>query len=47
MCGAVLQSLLRNPLADPFLLGVSAGASTGAVAVAVVVLGVGVGVGTF
>jgi iron complex transport system permease protein len=26
VCGAVLQSLLRNPLADPFLLGVSAGA---------------------
>jgi iron complex transport system permease protein len=42
VCGAVLQSLLRNPLADPFLLGVSAGASTGAVAV--VVLGIGAGV---
>lgn len=41
VCGAVLQSLLRNPLADPFLLGISAGASTGAVAV--VVLGVGLG----
>lgn len=41
VCGAVLQSLLRNPLADPFLLGVSAGASTGAVAV--VVLGAGIG----
>ncbi|MGA4842412.1 FecCD family ABC transporter permease [Streptomyces sp. G45] len=42
VCGAVLQSLLRNPLADPFVLGVSSGASTGAVAV--VVLGVGGGV---
>lgn len=41
MCGAVMQSLLRNPLADPFLLGVSAGASTGAVLV--VVLGLGAG----
>ncbi|MGI5352014.1 FecCD family ABC transporter permease [Streptomyces sp. CA-250714] len=41
LCGAVLQSLLRNPLADPFVLGVSSGASTGAVAV--VVLGVGGG----
>ncbi|SFS82596.1 FecCD family ABC transporter permease [Saccharopolyspora flava] len=40
-CGAVLQSLLRNPLADPFLLGVSAGASTGAVLV--VILGLGAG----
>ncbi|OII70199.1 iron ABC transporter permease [Streptomyces sp. CC77] len=42
VCGAVLQSLLRNPLADPFVLGVSSGASTGAVAV--VVLGAGSGV---
>lgn len=42
VCGTVLQSLLRNPLADPFVLGVSSGASTGAVVV--VVLGVGGGV---
>ncbi len=28
--GAVLQSLLRNPLADPFVLGVSGGAALGA-----------------
>ncbi|GGS46731.1 iron chelate uptake ABC transporter family permease subunit [Streptomyces griseoviridis] len=41
LCGAVMQSLLRNPLADPFVLGVSSGASTGAVAV--IVLGVGGG----
>ncbi|GGS29656.1 MULTISPECIES: FecCD family ABC transporter permease [Actinokineospora] len=41
VCGVVLQSLLRNPLADPFVLGVSSGASTGAVLV--VVLGVGGG----
>lgn len=41
VCGTVLQSLLRNPLADPFVLGVSSGASTGAVAI--VVLGVGGG----
>lgn len=41
VCGAVLQSLLRNPLADPYLLGVSGGASTGAVTV--VVLGIGAG----
>ncbi|WNG88549.1 iron chelate uptake ABC transporter family permease subunit [Mycobacterium sp. ITM-2016-00317] len=41
LCGAILQSLLRNPLADPFVLGVSSGASTGAVLVAV--LGVGGG----
>jgi iron complex transport system permease protein len=28
--GAVLQGLLRNPMADPFIIGVSAGASFGA-----------------
>ncbi|MDW5324184.1 FecCD family ABC transporter permease [Plantactinospora sp. KLBMP9567] len=43
VCGAVLQALTRNPLADPFLLGVSSGASTGAVAV--LVLGVHIGTG--
>ncbi|WP_372440442.1 FecCD family ABC transporter permease [Prauserella cavernicola] len=42
VCGAIMQSLLRNPLADPFVLGVSSGASTGAVLV--VVLGAGGGV---
>lgn len=33
VCGAALQSVTRNALADPYLLGVSSGASTGAVAV--------------
>ncbi|MGO4853271.1 FecCD family ABC transporter permease [Phaeovulum sp. W22_SRMD_FR3] len=37
--GLVLQTLLRNALADPYLLGISAGASTGAVLVAVTGLG--------
>nr|WP_280924254.1 iron ABC transporter permease [Ciceribacter sp. S153] len=41
LSGVVLQSLLRNSLADPYLLGISAGASTGAVSVAI--LGVGAG----
>lgn len=41
ICGAIMQSLLRNPLADPFVLGISSGASTGAVLV--IVLGVGGG----
>ncbi|MEE3649254.1 MULTISPECIES: FecCD family ABC transporter permease [unclassified Brenneria] len=40
-CGVILQSLLRNPLADPYLLGISAGASTGAVLVALFGLGAG------
>jgi iron complex transport system permease protein len=33
LVGATMQSLLRNPLADPYLLGVSAGAGLGAVSV--------------
>ena len=36
--GAVMQAITRNPLADPYLLGLSSGASLGAVAV--LVLGV-------
>jgi iron complex transport system permease protein len=39
LCGAVMQALTRNPLADPYLLGLSSGASVGAVIV--IVLGVG------
>ncbi len=42
LCGVIMQSLLRNPLADPFVLGISSGASTGAVMIAV--LGIGGGV---
>nr|WP_234816732.1 iron ABC transporter permease [Mycolicibacterium wolinskyi] len=38
-CGMTLQAVVRNPLADPMLLGVSSGASVGAVVV--LVLGVG------
>lgn len=38
-CGAVLQSLTRNDLADPYLLGISSGAAVGAVTV--IVFGVG------
>ena len=41
LSGVVLQALLRNALADPYLLGISAGASTGAVAVTILGLGGG------
>lgn len=41
LSGAVLQALLRNPLSDPYILGISAGASTGAVGVAILGLGAG------
>ena len=50
LSGVVLQSLIRNALADPYLLGVSAGASTGAVAVTIMGLGggmVGISAGAF
>nr|WP_246046197.1 putative F420-0 ABC transporter permease subunit [Rarobacter faecitabidus] len=33
ICGVVMQAVTRNPLADPYLLGLSSGASLGAVAV--------------
>ncbi|GLZ01136.1 iron ABC transporter permease [Actinoplanes sp. NBRC 103695] len=33
LAGAVVQSVVRNPVADPYLLGLSSGASVGAVAV--------------
>ena len=33
LAGVVMQTLVRNPLADPYLLGVSSGASVGATAV--------------
>lgn len=40
IAGAVMQALTRNALADPYLLGLSSGASLGAVAV--LLLGVGI-----
>ena len=40
LSGTVMQAITRNPLADPYLLGLSAGASLGAVAV--ILLGLGV-----
>jgi iron complex transport system permease protein len=49
--GTVLQALIRNPLADPYLLGVSAGASLGAVLVllygSLLVGGIGLSGGAF
>ncbi|WP_206792051.1 iron ABC transporter permease [Amycolatopsis sp. MtRt-6] len=49
--GIALQGLVRNPLADPYVIGVSSGASFGAVLVMVagsgVLLGLGVPAGAF
>ncbi len=49
VCGTVLQAVTRNALADPYLLGVSSGASAGAVTAAVLPLPLalaGAGAGT-
>ncbi|THJ65462.1 iron ABC transporter permease [Arthrobacter echini] len=43
MCGAALQAMVRNMLADPYLLGINSGASSGAAAM--ILFGVGLGVG--
>ena len=47
LCGVVLQAVTRNPLADPYLLGISSGASLGAVAVLVLGLAVPLTVAAF
>lgn len=40
LCGVVLQGATRNPLADPYLLGISSGAALGAVAVLILQIAV-------
>lgn len=48
IAGAVLQTLVTNPLADPYVLGISSGASVGAVLVMIVgVSGLGVSTAAF
>ncbi|OAV62361.1 FecCD family ABC transporter permease [Enteractinococcus helveticum] len=43
ICGMALQAMVRNMLADPYLLGINSGASTGAAAA--ILFGVGAGLG--
>lgn len=43
VCGMALQGMVRNMLADPFLLGVNSGASTGAAAA--ILFGISLGIG--
>ncbi|WP_244928116.1 iron ABC transporter permease [Nocardioides sp. W7] len=43
VCGAALQAMVRNLLADPYLLGINSGASSGAAAT--ILFGVGLGLG--
>ena len=39
VCGAVMQAVVKNPLADPYVLGISSGASLGATFA--IILGIG------
>ena len=41
LCGVVFQALLRNPLADPYILGISGGSALGAI------IGIVLGAGSF
>lgn len=43
ICGMALQAMVRNMLADPYLLGINSGASSGAAAA--ILFGVGAGLG--
>lgn len=47
LAGVVMQALTRNPLADPYLLGLSSGAALGAVALVVLGFALLVPVGAF
>ncbi len=45
LAGALMQVLLRNPLADPYVLGISGGAAVGALAAMLWGVGMGLGLG--
>lgn len=45
LAGALMQVLLRNPLADPYVLGISGGAAAGALGAMWLGLGLGAGLG--
>lgn len=44
VCGTVMQAIIKNPIADPYILGVSSGASLGATLA--ILLGIGTVFGT-
>lgn len=43
VCGVIMQAIVKNPLADPYILGISSGASLGATAS--ILLGIGLSLG--
>lgn len=42
-CGVIMQAIVKNPLADPYILGISSGASLGATSA--ILLGIGAALG--
>lgn len=44
VCGVIMQAIVKNPLADPYILGISSGASLGATAA--ILLGIGAALGS-
>ena len=47
MCGSVMQSTVNNPIAEPYVLGISAGATFGATLSIILGFKVMIGVGSF
>lgn len=43
VCGVIMQAIVKNPLADPYILGISSGASLGATSA--ILLGIGAALG--
>ena len=43
VCGVIMQAIVKNPLADPYILGISSGASLGATSA--ILLGIGASLG--
>lgn len=44
VCGVIMQAIIKNPLADPYILGISSGASLGAIVA--ILFGIGGAFGT-
>ena len=47
MCGSVMQSTVNNPIAEPYVLGISAGATLGATLSIILGLKVMISLGAF
>ena len=47
LCGGIMQATVQNPMAEPYILGISSGASLGATFSIFIGLGVGTAFGAF